>query len=87
MYKLGQVVKFDIQLDYPDMERAILAARQRALIRFGVDDDGHIRRVEGAERSNSTIEIKFLGLDIYGGMMGWNYIYKFKARVVKHDDE
>lgn len=59
-YRIGQGVTIHIDRQEANFDRACDEAIYRALRLFGVDDCGHINNVEGAQRSDSSVEIKFV---------------------------
>lgn len=59
-YKIGESIDFLIYRQEANFDRACDAAYQMALMRFGVDEDGHSDRVEGWERTHCAINVKFL---------------------------
>lgn len=69
------------------MEEAIKWAQERALVEFGIDDSGHSNRVDGWQRSSCSIRIRFEGLELSGGMMGWSCDVIFKVWCECCDDD
>lgn len=86
-YKIGQEIDIPIYDERPDFDSACRFAKEYALTIFGADDCGHLTYVEGHERSTDSLEIKFVGLTMHGGMTGWQHTYQFKGKVVRNDDE
>jgi hypothetical protein len=89
MKKLTDEKRIVVSLQDPArlMENAAVQARIRALIEFGIDDCGHSDRVEGWQRSSCSIRLRFEGLELSGGMMGWSYDVIFVAWCECYDDE
>lgn len=82
-YEIGMPVEILVIRTEPNFDRACDAAMDQAIRRFGVDSDGHFTKVEGAERSNSWIEIDFSKLR----MTGRECVYRFVASVEQSPDD
>lgn len=79
-----------LQGSHRPLERGLEQAHERAIMRFGIDEDGHSDRVPEWERSCCSINIEFVRMIMSGGMGGWSTTMIFKAwceRVYDEDDE
>lgn len=70
-----------------NFDRACDTAYRMALSKFDVDDNGHIARVPGAERSCCSVVVEFVKYVHGGSTVGHSHEYTFEARVEKHVDE
>jgi hypothetical protein len=80
-YKLNETISFNVIRSEGNIDRASDQAIKIARDLFGVDECGHFDNVEGASRSDSTIEIRLTDYWILGGMRGWDHVYQFEAMV------
>jgi hypothetical protein len=85
-YKIGDRVEFIIHRDEPNIDRACDSASRRAMLEFGVTDDGYFANVQGAERSRNSIRIEFVKYVCTGGMSGWSYVYEFVTWVERSEE-
>ena len=85
--KIDIVVSVSADSVAGQFDQAVQFAKGLAIGRFGVDENGHIDNVRGAERSSCTINIEFVSFRAIGGMMGWGHEYVFKAWVSRGDGE
>lgn len=69
------------------LEEAARQAIRQAAFEFGIDENGHSSKVKEWERSCCSIEIEFVGVQMSGGMGGWQYNVVFRAWCEKHSDD
>jgi len=87
MYKIGQKVDISVTDNRADFDRACDGARITALLRFGIDDDGHSSEVEVYKRSTCGIKIEFKTYKQLGDMGGWQHVYLFEAWVEQYIED
>lgn len=66
-----------------NFDKACDEAYNRAVMAFGIDDDGHSKRVKAWERSECCIQVTFVSYNQVGGMGGHSYNYEFLAEAIK----
>ena len=89
MKKLTEESTIVVSLNNPRrlIEEAVKQAQPLALAEFGIDDCGHSDRVDGWQRSSCSVRIRFEGLELSGGMMGWGCDVIFKVWCECCDDD
>ena len=85
--KIGEKERIVITRTDSHFDRACEAAYDRACGIVGLDRDGHMMRVEKSERSIDALMVKFVTLEISGGMGGVDYTYVFECWVTRVDDD
>lgn len=85
MRRLGERVPISVWTKVPNFDRACGVARQMALREFGVDDDGHLTKVYGSDRSTDCALVRFLSFTSSGSVSGWQCLYEFEAWVERVD--
>lgn len=70
----------------PNFDRACEEAYRRALVMFGCDDYGHLRKVPNFDRSSDCIVVEFHSYRHIGGMGGQEFQYEFHASVERDGD-
>lgn len=81
-FKIGQKEEIRIFRQEAGFDRACEDAYTRALIRFGMDEDGYATRVDGWERTTCSIRLCFTGYAMHDS----NHVYSFLAWVSKEED-
>jgi hypothetical protein len=70
----------------PDFGDACTDAYRRALLEFGINEDGHSEKVDFV-RSTDSIVVKFEEFRMSGGMGGQEYTFTFKAAIERCDED
>lgn len=90
-YKPNEEVEIVVERREADFDRACDTVMSAAILKFGSkqeDEYGCYLYVEGAHRSNSSIEIRFDSYHMSDDCVsGWTHYYRFMAKVVIHEDE
>jgi ribosomal protein L37AE/L43A len=75
--------------DFKDInfDDACKAARLRAITALQIDDSGHCHKFPDFARSESCIQIEFIGMKMTGGMTGWGVMYHFRTWMEKEVEE
>jgi len=79
-YQIGDVIELPLCRSDANFDRACDAARHLANMVFGVDLQGHITNVQGAERSCCSIDIEFIKYWCSGRC----HNYTFEGKVTYH---
>jgi hypothetical protein len=69
-----------------NFDEACNSARRQALMLLEISDDGHCHKFPEFKRSESSIKVGFIGLEMTGGMTGWSHYYHFQTWVEKQKD-
>lgn len=86
-YKIGDRIQLVVSRNSePNFDRACESAYKMALMRFGCDDDGHLRDVENSQRSRDAIIVQFERYRYYGTVVGQTSEYVFQAWVQSAGD-
>ena len=89
-YQINQILNFTVSRAEPNFDRASDEAYRYALEMFGADDDGHLSNVDGYDRSNCCLHVRFVDYTRVGGMGGQSHDYTFQFQVKRNsmeDDE
>lgn len=84
--KIGQKIPITITRRESNFDRACDEAYKHALIKFGIDEDGH-SKIADFERSSDSIVVEFIRYQLSGGMGGLQHLYAFKAWIDRYSDE
>jgi hypothetical protein len=84
-YLVGERVKVTVDAKKVGVDHACREAIRRALIMFGVDEDGHFENVE-VYRNAASVRVVFVGYSAVGGMSGWSHVYEFSAWVESSEE-
>lgn len=80
---IGDSIEIIVNRDESHFDRACDSAYQRAVLLFGIDENGHSKRVKDWERSCCWIEIEFIRYK----RIGSDHCYIFMAKTAKNEDE
>lgn len=71
----------------PNLDGAHRQAARHAKLYWEVDEDGHINKIPGLERSNCAIEIRLASSGSTHGMGGSEFWYQFETWIESWEDE
>lgn len=86
--KISEIKTIRVEFSSPVrlLENGLIRASDMAIVQFGIDDSGHSSKVKGYYRSSCSVVLKFVGMRMYFGMGGAQYVLSFKAWCEKSDD-
>ena len=81
--KVIETEEIFVELREVNFDIACMRAYRKAILTFGINEDGHSQKIKDFERSTDSIEVKFKS---YTCTNGQNHGYLFQASVIRFDD-